>query len=77
MASPERDRLNRRIRELPKDKARSLKSYRQFITKDTNVRKRGVAFAFVPSANGGFFEAVDVVPKCHEFLDDLGVPPHR
>lgn len=75
MASAERDRLNRRIRILPKDKARSLKSYRQYISRNTNVRKRGVAHAFIPRAKGGYFEAVDVVSKCHEFLDNLDVPP--
>lgn len=75
MASPERDRLNRRIRELPKEKARLLKNYRQHISAEQNVRKRRVAMTFVPRQNKpGFFEAADVIPLCHEFLDKLAVP---
>ncbi len=77
MASSERDRLNRRIRDLCKDKARSLKSYRQFISRQSNVRRRQVAMAFVPrEGKPGFFEAVDVIPLCHQFLDKLDVPKH-
>ncbi|WJJ54992.1 hypothetical protein [Xanthomonas phage RTH11] len=75
MVNTERERLNRRIRTLPKDKKRSLKSYRQYLTAEHNVRKRKVPMAFVPRTNKpGFFEAVDVIPLCHKFLDDLDVP---
>ena len=74
MVNTERERLNRRIRTLPKDKKRSLKSYRQYLSTEHNVKKRQVAMQFVPRNNkSGFFEAVDVIPLCHKFLDDLDV----
>lgn len=69
----ERDRLNRRIRVLPKSLARELKSYRQRISSPTAIDRRGAARIFVPKGDSGFFEGEDVIALCHAFLDEREV----
>lgn len=70
----ERARLNRRIRVLDKDLARDLKHYRNRISKQGAVDRRGASMTFVPRGDSGFMEASDVIPLCHEFLDEHGIP---
>ena len=74
--SLERDRLNRRIRILPKELARQLKHYRNRISRHAAVEQRGSAFVFVPKGSSGFMEGADVVSLCHQFLDQRQIPTH-
>lgn len=70
----ERDRLNRRIRVLPKSLSRELKSYRQRISSPAAIDRRGAARIFVPKGDSGFFEGEDVISLCHAFLDERNIP---
>ena len=70
----ERDRLNRRIRILPKELARQLKHYRNRISTRKAVESRGGHYVFVPKGNSGFVEGADVVSLCHSYLDQHNVP---
>lgn len=72
--SRERDRLNRRIRILPKELARQLKHYRNRISTPGAIKRREVAYVYVPKGNSGFFEGADVVALCHSFLDNHQIP---
>lgn len=69
----ERQRLNRRIRILPKEVARELRYYRDRISKHSAVEARGVARIYVPAGRTGYLEGEDVVPLCHAFLDERGI----
>ncbi len=73
----ERERLNRRIRTLTREQSRALRGYRERISRQRAVERRGAKVVFVYRPNGaskGFYEALDIVPLCHQFLDDLQVP---
>lgn len=73
--SDERNRLNRRIRILPKELAVDLKYYRKNISSMGAVQRRHAAVVFIPrEGQSGFLEAEDVVPLCHKFLDQFQVP---
>lgn len=69
----ERQRLNRRIRILPKDVASELRNYRDRISKLSALEERGVPRIYVPAGRTGYLEGEDVVPLCHKFLDERGI----
>lgn len=71
----ERNRLNRRIRILPKEVALGLKYYRRDISSMAAVQRRHAAVAMIRrEGHPGFLEAVDVIPLCHSYLDKHNVP---
>lgn len=71
----ERDRLNRRIRILPKEISVKLKKNRERWGRQRAVESRGAKMIYVHySDGGGFAEAHDLVALCHEFLDTFNVP---
>ena len=73
----ERHRLNERIRSI-QDKVtkRELAKYRTRISKPSEVAKRGVG-EIIDKWNGKtFFEAADLLPLLHKWLDERNIPTH-
>ena len=70
----ERQRFNRRLRLIPKELSKKLRNYRQSISSEAAIDRRGVGKVVVYSNKGSYDEGEDVLRLCHEFLDQHHIP---
>jgi hypothetical protein len=70
----ERARLNRRLGLLPKELSKKLRNYRQSISSEAAIDRRGVGKVVIYSNRGSYTEGEDILHLCHEFLDQHRIP---